>query len=231
METLIFDCDGVLVDSEVIAEATLVEQLRDWLPDLQPDTVLRHALGMTTENILTHLEQLSAHALPEDALPRIDDAIDARLAQELKAIDGVAEAVAKLSMPLAIVSNSRRQRVLNSLSTTGLDAWMGKYPLFTAEQVSLPKPDPAVYLLAASEMGRRPEDCLVVEDSISGVTAAKAAGMTVIGFVGASHIEDGHDRRLRDAGAWEILPRMHGLQSLVERWRQERMRKTRHARS
>lgn len=222
METLIFDCDGVLVDSEVIAEATLVEQLRDWLPDLRPDTVLRHALGMTTENILTHLAQLSAHRLPDDALPRIDDAIDARLLKELKAIEGVAEAVARLNMPLAIVSNSRRQRVLNSLSTTGLDAWLGKHPLFTAEQVHLPKPDPAVYLLAAAEMGCRPGDCLVVEDSVSGVTAAKAAGMTVIGFVGASHIEDGHATRLRQAGAWQILSGMHDLQALIEQWRQER---------
>ncbi|BES72885.1 HAD family hydrolase [Marinobacter nanhaiticus D15-8W] len=229
METLIFDCDGVLVDSEVIAEATLIAQLRDWLPDLQSDTVLRHALGMTTENILIHLEQLSAHSLPEDALPLVDDAIDARLAKELKPIEGVAEAVAKLNMPLAIVSNSRRSRVLNSLRTTGLDAWLGKYPLFTAEQASLPKPDPAVYLLAAKEMGRRPEDCLVVEDSVSGVTAAKGAGMTVIGFIGASHIEGGHDQQLREAGAWEILSGMHGLQSLVERWRRERTRRTRHA--
>lgn len=222
METLIFDCDGVLVDSEVIAEATLVEQLREWLPDLQPDTLLRNALGMTTENILRHLEQLSAHKLPADALPRIDLAIETRLARDLKAIAGVTETLGQLDLPLAIVSNSSRRRVLGSLGTTGLDVWLGSAPLFTAEQVPLPKPDPGVYRLAARELGCKPEDCLVVEDSVSGVSAASAAGMTVIGFYGASHIGAGHEQRLLDAGAWRVMPRMSGLDVLIEEWRASR---------
>ncbi|WP_165855931.1 HAD family hydrolase [Marinobacter sp. JSM 1782161] len=222
METLIFDCDGVLVDSEVIAEATLVDMLRDWLPDLAPDTVLRNALGMTTGNILRHLEQLSAHALPDDALPRIDAAIEDRLGQALQPIHGVADVVSRLDLPLAIVSNSTRFRVRNSLRTTGLDAWLGQAPLFTAEQVPLPKPDPAVYLLAARELGIAPEDCLVVEDSVSGVTAASGAGMTVIGFTGASHIEDGHHEHLESAGAWRTLPAMAGLPQLLAEWRRQR---------
>ncbi|ROT97651.1 HAD family hydrolase [Marinobacter sp. R17] len=222
METLIFDCDGVLVDSEVIAEATLVEQLRDWLPDLQTDTVLHHALGMTTENILLHLEALSSHTLPADALPRIDEAIEARLAKALQPIDGVAETLDRLELPLAIVSNSSRFRVCNSLATTGLDAQLGTVPLFTAEQVALPKPDPGVYLLATRELGCSPKDCLVVEDSVSGVTAAKAAGMTVIGFTGASHIPPDHAEHLKDAGAWRILRHMTGLETLIDEWRQHR---------
>lgn len=222
METLIFDCDGVLVDSEAIAEATLIQRLGEWLPDIDCEKALRQALGMTTSAILAHLQQGSTHALPDDALESIDRDIEARLAEEVQAIKGVAETVAKLNMPMAIVSNSNRRRVLASLATTGLDAWLGEAPLFTAEQAERPKPDPAVYLLAARSLGCEPGDCLVVEDSVSGVTAAYAAGMTVIGFVGASHIEPGHDQRLLDAGAWQILPGMHGLEPLLARWKDER---------
>lgn len=222
MHTLIFDCDGVLVDSEAIAEATLVEQLRQWMPDIQADEALRQALGMTTANILAFLERRSAHPLPQDALERIDDAIEARLAKELRAIEGVAEAIATLAMPLAVVSNSRRQRVLASLATTGLDTSLNGAPVFTADQVAHPKPDPAVYRLAASHLGCAPRDCLVVEDSVSGVTAAHAAGMTVIGFTGASHVAAGHGDRLLEAGAWRVLSHMRDLRELVQCWRETR---------
>ncbi|TFH86490.1 HAD family phosphatase [Billgrantia azerbaijanica] len=222
MTPLIFDCDGVLVDSEVIAEATLLRILGEWLPDLRSEEVLRHALGMTTADILAHLEQHSRHALPDDALARIDDAIEARLARELRAIEGAAEAIAGLDLPLAIVSNSRRRRVLASLATTGLDALLHRAPVFTAEQVTRPKPDPALYRLAAETLGCRPADCLVVEDSVSGVTAAHGAGMTVIGFVGASHVPAGHAQRLAEAGAWRILSHMRGLGALVEAWQAQR---------
>ncbi|WP_244613068.1 HAD family hydrolase [Modicisalibacter radicis] len=222
MEVLIFDCDGVLVDSEAIAEAVLSERLAAWLPDLHADDELRRALGMTTEAILDHLAERSGHALPADALARIDAAIETRLAAELEAMVGVAAALDALDLPLAIVSNSSRRRVVASLANTGLDARLGDVPLFTAEQVVRPKPAPDVYLLAAKSLGVAPGACLVVEDSVSGASAARAAGMTVIGFTGASHIEPGHDDRLREAGVWQVLENMAELGTLVQRWRGER---------
>ncbi|MCK2184483.1 HAD family hydrolase [Halomonas getboli] len=222
METLIFDCDGVLVDSETIAEATLIQRLGAWLPDVEVEAVLAQALGMTTADILAHLEGLSAHRLPVGALGRLDDEIEARLADELRAIDGVAEAIAALDLPLAVVSNSRRQRVLASLETTGLAARLGEVPIFTADQVERPKPDPAVYRHAAARLGRAPEDCLAVEDSVSGVIAAHRAGMTVIGFVGASHVSPGQAGRLSEAGAWHIIAHMDELVAQVRYWREAR---------
>nr|WP_297458896.1 HAD-IA family hydrolase [uncultured Halomonas sp.] len=223
METLIFDCDGVLVDSESIAEAVIVERLGEWLPDIQPAVMLRQALGMTTAAILEHIERRSAHALPDDALVRIESAIEARLERELQAIEGVIEAVAELHLPLAIVSNSSRRRVRASLASTGLsDTLLGEAPLFTADQVANPKPAPDVYLLAARSLNSEPRDCLVVEDSVSGVTAAYSAGMTVIGFIGASHIEPDHAERLKQAGAWRILTGMHELDELIRHWRDTR---------
>lgn len=222
MDTLIFDCDGVLVDSEAIAEATLIRRLGAWLPDVEVETMLAQALGMTTADILAHLEERSAHRLPAGALGRLDDEIEARLVEELRAIDGVAAAIAALDLPMAVVSNSRRQRVLASLETTGLGARLGEVPIFTADEVARPKPDPALYRHAAACMGRAPGDCLVVEDSVSGVTAAHAAGMTVIGFVGASHVTPGQAERLREAGAWQIIPHMDELVARVRHWRETR---------
>ncbi|RTQ97678.1 HAD family hydrolase [Halomonas nitroreducens] len=222
MEALIFDCDGVLVDSEAIAEATLLELLGEWLPDLAVRDELKVVLGMTTENILRHLEAHSAYPLPAEASAYVDDAIEARLADELRPIDGVAAAIAALELPLAVVSNSRRSRVLVSLATTGLDAPLGDTPIVSADQVAHPKPDPAIYRLAAEHLGCVPDDCLVVEDSVSGVTAAHRAGMTVVGFTGASHVAAGQAERLREAGAWRVLDHMRGLAGLVQQWRDAR---------
>ncbi|MEC4767989.1 HAD family phosphatase [Halomonas sp. CUBES01] len=218
MTALIFDCDGVLVDSEALAEGTLAEHLGRWLPDIDIEQSLGQALGMTTANILRHAEQLSVYPLPPNAAERVDTAIEARLARELIAIDGAEAAVRAVSLPKAVVSNSRRCRVLASLAGTGLDAVLRDVPIFTAEQVARPKPDPALYQLAAATLGEAPSDCLVVEDSVAGVTAATAAGMWVIGFVGASHVDEGQSERLRQAGAWRILPHMQGLNDLVHEW-------------
>ncbi|CBV42371.1 HAD family hydrolase [Halomonas elongata] len=223
MERLIFDCDGVLVDSEAIAEATLVERLSAWLPDIDIQARLSEALGLTTEAILERLETLSRHALPGDALGAIDQEIERRLAKELHAIDGVAEVIERLGMPMAVVSNSHRGRVRDSLAHTGLDALLDGAPIFCAEQVAHPKPDPAIYRLAAETLEASAEHCLVVEDSVAGASAARAAGMTVIGFTGASHVPPGQAKRLLDAGAWRVMGHMHELPSLVTAWRKQRL--------
>ncbi|MBD3898223.1 HAD-IA family hydrolase [Halomonas sp. ML-15] len=216
--TLIFDCDGVLVDSEAIAEATLIELLGEWLPDLETETVLRQALGMTTANILRHLEAQSSHRLPTDATRRVDTTIEGRLAEELQAMPGVAAAISAIALPKAVVSNSRRQRVVASLASTGLDTLLGEAPIFTADEVEHPKPDPALYRLAANRLGVAVDACLVIEDSVAGVTAAHAAGMTVVGFTGASHIEAGQAARLEAAGAWRVIEHMQQLAALVHDW-------------
>tara|TARA_R110002012_G_scaffold52905_2_gene135923 strand:- start:1305 stop:1976 length:672 start_codon:yes stop_codon:yes gene_type:complete len=218
MRTLIFDCDGVLVDSEALAEDTLVVYLTRWLPDLDITERLSQALGMTTADILAYMERLSAHTLPPDATEQVDSAIEARLARELKAIDGAEKAVRGIALEKAVVSNSRRSRVLASLASTQLADAFGDVAIFTADQVAHPKPDPALYRLAASQLGQVPRDCLVVEDSVAGVTAAHAAGMCVIGFVGASHVDADQSARLTQAGAWRILDHMHGLEALVDEW-------------
>ncbi|ALM53803.1 HAD family hydrolase [Halomonas huangheensis] len=222
MQTLIFDCDGVLVDSEVIAENTLAERLGQWLPDVDVEGALNDALGRTTEAILASLAARSRHELPDNALVLLDDEIEARLARELQPVPQVSEAIAAIDLPRAVVSNSRRQRVAGSLERTGLKRVLGDdIQIFCAEQVSQPKPDPAIYLLAARTLGVAPEDCLVVEDSISGATAALAAGMTVIGFTGASHVLPDQSARLQTLGVWQVMADMRELPELVKTWQRQ----------
>lgn len=219
MKVVIFDCDGVLVDSEALAEGVLEEYLGRWLPDLNIAEWLSQALGMTTGDILKHLEQNSVYTLPDNATEQVDSTIEARLARELTPVAGAYDAVLAIPLAKAVVSNSRRQRVVASLACTQLaDAFGKDTPIFTADQVANPKPDPALYLLAAAQLGYLPGNCLVIEDSVAGVTAAHAAGMCVIGFVGASHVDAEQPARLLDAGAWRILEHMQGLNALVDEW-------------
>ncbi|MBE0404992.1 Hydrolase in polyol utilization gene cluster, haloacid dehalogenase-like family [Halomonas citrativorans] len=219
MKAVIFDCDGVLVDSEALAEGVLEEYLGRWLPDLNIAERLGQALGMTTGDILKHLEQHSVYTLPDNATEQVDSTIEARLARELTPVAGAHDAVLAIPLAKAVVSNSRRQRVVASLACTQLaDAFGKDTPIFTADQVANPKPDPALYLLAATQLGYLPGNCLVIEDSVAGVTAAHAAGMCVIGFVGASHVDAEQPARLLDAGAWRILEHMQGLNALVNEW-------------
>ncbi|MGP9795901.1 HAD family hydrolase [Halomonas sp. 86] len=219
MKAVIFDCDGVLVDSEALAEGVLEEYLGRWLPDLNIAERLGQALGMTTGDILKHLEQHSVYTLPDNATEQVDATIEARLARELTPVAGAHDAVLAIPLAKAVVSNSRRQRVVASLACTQLaDAFGKDTPIFTADQVANPKPDPALYLLAATQLGYLPGNCLVIEDSVAGVTAAHAAGMCVIGFVGASHVDAEQPARLLDAGAWRILEHMQGLNALVNEW-------------
>ncbi|MFI0472740.1 HAD family hydrolase [Halomonas sp. HMF6819] len=218
MRAVIFDCDGVLVDSEILAENTLQEHLQAWLPDVDVAAELNQALGMTTANIVAQLQTLSRHALPDNAVDQVDAAIEARLSRELCAIEGAAEAIEACPFVTAVVSNSHRRRVEASLAATGLDRVLDGALIVTAEQVANPKPAPDLYLLAAKNIELSPKACLAVEDSVAGVRAAVAAGLTVVGFVGASHLDERQAERLRDAGAWRVIARFDELGALVASW-------------
>ncbi|WP_447957460.1 HAD family hydrolase [Vreelandella sp. EE7] len=218
MSAVIFDCDGVLVDSEVLAEDTLEAHLKAWLPDVDVARELGQALGMTTSNILRHLQTLSRHTLPDDAVEQVDTAIEARLARELRAIDGAFEAISAIPFAMAVVSNSNRRRIEASLDSTGLAVALKNAPILSADQVPAPKPDPAIYRLAAQTLGVSPHHCLAVEDSVAGVRSAVAAGLTVVGFVGASHIGEDQADRLVEAGAWQVAFHMRELGVLIDTW-------------
>lgn len=221
MKQLIFDCDGVLVDSEIIADGVLKEKLPLWLPDLGTSEQIEHeldrCLGMMTRDILVDLEGRSQHRLPADALEQVRLEVDQRLANGLEAMPGVVktlEWIRDQRLPLAVVSNSSASRMKINLESSGLRGILDEIavvnggrelPIFTSDDVINPKPAPDLYLLALKTLGRSAEECLVVEDSRTGMQAAVAAGLKVVGHLGASHIPPGHAEVLRDTGAWQLI--------------------------
>lgn len=211
---LICDCDGVLVDSEVIADRVLLRSLSAQFPTIDFASVAHLAFGQRTSTFLAELETRYPIKIPDGFLAGVEREIDNEFKRALAPIAGVRDALADVPLPAAVVSNSRLARVAASLSRVGLADIFGAR-VFSAEQVGRPKPHPDVYLHAARELGVAPERCLVVEDSVTGLTAARAAGMKTIAFVGASHVPKGYAQVLRNLGVTRIIERMEQLPGLI----------------
>ena len=197
---VIFDCDGVLVDSEILASQVSLRMLKPYGFTMSPEEYSSRFAGKVERDILAIIREEYHIALPNDFLSRLRLEIEHSLDHDLQPIAGMKGIVASLTLPKAVVSNSRLVRVIASLKVAGLSELFDK-DLFAAEMVENPKPAPDIYLHAAHEMSVSPAECLVIEDSQSGVTAAHRAGMSVIGFLGASHIPAGHERTVKEAGA------------------------------
>ena len=204
---IIFDCDGVLVDSELLSCQSLADVLALSGIDLDVAQALDLFLGRSTQAVLQHYRDLG-RALPETFLTDLKQNVRTRFAASLQPIPGIAAVLAELKLPCCVASSSDLDRVTYSLAMTGLAGYFDDR-LYTAEMVARGKPAPDLFLHAAAKMGVAPARSLVIEDSVSGVTAAKAAGMRVWGFVGGSHYQ-GRDGRaiLRDAGADRVFERM-----------------------
>ncbi|WP_179403535.1 HAD family hydrolase [Burkholderia guangdongensis] len=215
LDHLICDCDGVLVDSEVVADRVLLETLSATFAHLDFRDVAKTAFGQQTSRFLAGIETRFGIKMPENFIETIERNIEVGLAQSLLPITGVRDALLKVGLPAAVVSNSRLKRVRNSLKRAGLAEIFGER-VFSSEQVARPKPYPDVYLHAACTLGVEPERCLVVEDSVSGLNAARAAGMKTIAFVGASHIPDNYADALRAMGITRIMRSMDELPALVD---------------
>lgn len=216
IDLLISDCDGVIVDSEIISHRVLFEALSLHVPADRLHQALEGTFGLTVPSIIDLIEKRFDLRLPptfDDDLRRQSEQV---VADEVQAIPGVREALMAIELPLAVASNSRLHNVESSLRRAGLTERVAGN-IFCAEMVPSPKPAPDVYLLAAERMGVLPGHCLVVEDSPTGVLAARTAGMQVIGFTGASHIPAGHDQALRELGVSAVISDMRDLPETVMR--------------
>jgi HAD superfamily hydrolase (TIGR01509 family) len=215
IDLLICDCDGVLVDSEVLADRILLATLQNAFPALDLEPAVRGGFGQKTSLLLEHIAQAFNLSMPADMMARIERAIEQELAQSLRPIAGARDALLSIALPAAVASNSRLARTLASVRCAGLSERFGDR-VFSAEQVARPKPYPDVYLFAARTLGVDAARCLVVEDSIPGLTAARDAGMKTIAFVGGGHIPAGYAQVLRTMGITRIVERMEQLPALVE---------------
>ncbi|WP_338763931.1 HAD-IA family hydrolase [Massilia sp. METH4] len=217
---LISDCDGVLIDSEAVA----LQALTDYLAPLHADREalvarIRPRLGLKLEALV--LGVCAELGLPEPTVPDLAvmrSVVEGECDRKAQPVPGVREALAAIPLTRAVASNSRHVRVQGLLGRTGL-APLFDGGLYTADIAGRPKPDPAVYLAAAAGMGVAPACCIVIEDSVTGVHAAVAAGATVLGFAGGAHSPADQARQLREAGAAVVFGAMEELPALVERLR------------
>jgi HAD superfamily hydrolase (TIGR01509 family) len=213
-ELIIFDCDGVLIDSETIACRADAACLAEIGIALSAEEIMQHYLGISAAAMCADIERRYGGSLPAGFLERLRLRTAAAFEAELKPMAGVEAVLAELRQRRCVASSSAPERVRHSLSLTGLLRFFEPH-LFSAAQVARGKPAPDLFLFAAAQMGAMPESCTVIEDSAPGVRAAVAAGMRVIGFVGGSHCRAGHAECLRAAGAAAVAGDMAKLPALV----------------
>jgi HAD superfamily hydrolase (TIGR01509 family) len=215
MTLLIFDCDGVLVDSEHLACAALAEVMTTLGHSMTSDEAMRAFAGRSLKDVLARAERLLSRPIPKDLGEQAAVQLMARFRRELQAVAGVKEAIAALPYRRCVASSSDPGRLTLSLDVTGLSALFGNN-VFSAVEVANGKPAPDLFLLAARRLGEDPSSCIVIEDSVLGVEAAGAAGMAAIGFAGASHTNQGLAERLAAAGAEPVIHSMANLPAAVE---------------
>ena len=211
---VIFDCNGVLVDSEPIASAVLAGAFRCVGVPLTAHEVARQFHGRRTADIFATVERVTKRRLPASFAASVAAETLRRFRAELRPVAHAAHALSWLRGPKAVASSSPLDRIKTSLEVTNLLRFFDSR-LFSASDVVCGKPAPDLFLLAADSLGVDPQECIVVEDSAAGVAAASAAGMMPIGFLGGSHASGELARDLFTAGARTVIADMRALKSAV----------------
>ena len=202
---LIFDCDGVLIDSEAIACRVVAEELADWGLSYDAGAVADRFAGYTDAAIAEVVTAETGVALPGDFPRRVQARALIAFETELQPLEGMAALLQADRGARCVASNAAQERLERALEIVGLSRFFEAGACFSAEQVARAKPAPDLHLHAAARMGFQPSEALVIEDSVTGVQAAAAAGIAVVGLLAASHIPDGQEAALREAGARDVF--------------------------
>ncbi|NEJ95469.1 MULTISPECIES: HAD family hydrolase [Rhizobium] len=213
-ELLIFDCDGVLVDSELIATRVHIEALAKCGYIISAEEYNDRFIGMTDQQSYSVIESEGGLRLPEDHHERVMAEVANRYARDLRATSGVRQTLEAINLRKCVASNSDAAKLSLALKVTDLHDFFWPH-VFSASQVARGKPAPDLFLFAAQNMNTPAGSCLVIEDSVAGTQAAVAAGMMVIGFVGGSHCLAGHGDKLMEAGATKLFSRMTALPQIL----------------
>jgi HAD superfamily hydrolase (TIGR01509 family) len=208
-ELVIFDCDGVLVDSELITNRVFTGMLNELGIAITLEEVFEKFVGRSLTQCLEMIAGLTGRKVPEDFVRRYHLSSAAALKSELKAVPGVEAALESIQIPYCVASNGSHEKMQITLGVTGLlPKFKGK--LFSVSEVARGKPFPDVFLYAADKSGVAPRACAVIEDTPTGVAAGVAAGMTVYGYCAHTPAQ-----RLIDAGAHHTFDRMSHLPQLL----------------
>jgi HAD superfamily hydrolase (TIGR01509 family) len=210
-KAIIFDCDGVLMDSEILFCARSAADFTKAGYPISTEEYIERNMGRSRKDFSTELAQRGIHVdVPEDVKTIL---ADPAFRSALKATPYAREVVSSLTLPYAIASGSSAERLADTLEIVGLyDLFAGR--IFSAESVAHPKPAPDIFLYAAQQLGVAPKDCLVVEDGVNGTLGALAAGMVVWGYTAASHMIPPLVERLRRAGVERLFGDLRELLTL-----------------
>lgn len=211
---VIFDCNGVLVDSEPLATSVVAQEFQRAGFPLTPDIVARYFTGRRQSDMFAEVEMAAGRRLPPNFPATVAAATLKRFRAELRATAHMAYALTWLRGPKCVASSATLDRIRVSLETTDLLRYFEPY-LFSSTDVKNGKPAPDLYLHVAGKMRVPVSDCIVVEDSPVGVAAASAAGMIPIGFVGGSHAGSQLGSHLVAAGARAVISDMRALKSTI----------------
>jgi HAD superfamily hydrolase (TIGR01509 family) len=211
---LIFDCDGVLVDSELLGLQVELRAVAEIGLTYDRGEFERRFLGLSSKDHLRALDadafQQTGRHLPADFAKRVSERMSKSFAERLQPVEGAAQLVDSLTVPKAVASSSMTQSLEWKLVLTGLREAFGEH-VYSTERVTRGKPAPDLFLLAGRGIGASPETTLVLEDSPNGIRGAKAAGMIAAGFTGGGHCRPGHDEMLIAAGADMVFPSFSAL--------------------
>jgi HAD superfamily hydrolase (TIGR01509 family) len=216
-DLIIFDCDGVLVDSEVISCRVHAEVLTRHGYPITAEQVFLRFLGRSSHEARNEIEAERGRALPDDFDSQLKAAIFREFAATLEAMPHIHETLAAITLTFCVASSGAPEKIRASLTPTRLHDRFAPH-IYTATQVRNGKPAPDLFLFAAAEMAIAPARCLVIEDSISGVAAAHAAGMAAFGFAGGSHCRPGHAATLEAAGAIASFDDMRQLPEMIRQF-------------
>lgn len=211
---ILFDCDGVLVDTEISAAKVMVEALGELGVDITLDYYLHHLAGSTFTTIVN--KYLGDSLIGETRVAFLDKA-EQKTIEQVDAIANVELVLRSIELPKSIVSNSHIWHVKHVTGKAGIEHYFTEN-IFSSELVPNPKPSPDVYNLAQIKLALDPNELIAIEDSSTGVRAAVASGIPVIGFAGASHILPGHTEKLLDLGAVEVAQDMNELKIILAKY-------------
>ncbi len=208
---LVFDCDGVLVDSEPLAGAVLNEALNELGLEISLAESAARFTGLSTDSWSRAVTQMLGAPPPADFVEEVERRTVEAFHRSLRPVRGVETVLRQVGLPRCVASSGSHARIRVSLKLTGLDRWFPDEVIFSREDVACGKPAPDLFMHVARCTGFPVDRCVVVEDSVPGVTAAVAAGMRVFGYA-----ERAEPRALRSAGA-TVFTRMNELAALLDR--------------
>ncbi|CAG0948627.1 FMN hydrolase / 5-amino-6-(5-phospho-D-ribitylamino)uracil phosphatase [Phycisphaerales bacterium] len=214
---VIFDCDGVLVDSEPLANRILSELLGEHGVTMSPEECRDTFVGLNPRGVANRLRELRgidlSGPLIAEGSKRFMEALERSGLEPFEGVGTAIEALLRRGVRLAAASNSPIDELRLKLRLSGLDRWFGSHA-YSGDALGQSKPDPAVYLYTAARLGVEPHRCVVIEDTVTGVTAGVRAGMRVLGFTG-THQVAAYGLRLMDAGAARVFGAMAELEPLI----------------